>query len=301
MAQLIPFFKTASEDYGDALSRVAKREHPRIEMTEATVIEARPYLIEHETVYEPSDFSEVKPPALPPPLPAQTPAPTVIRTIFHEWHDRHRELGEAIKINGPDWVSPVAKFTHEIERNCRDEMLIAQARNTRLDAFAVRIPKDANGQMEAHRKFLTTWSLLGVAIGIHAGDVSQGGSPMTNINISSPPPLLLAAPQQHSIPELPAGDATGNGFTIGSGSGDMTLGRMRASGERDVVIHCHDQACNNAAHLNVDPFRDDIALSDLELYLHCTKCGLSGGDIRPMRWLADWGPKPTAKPWRGSY
>jgi hypothetical protein len=60
----------------------------------------------------------------------------------------------------------------------------------------------------------------------------------------------------------------------------ITLGAMRASGVRGLLIYCSDYKC---AHwtLSADPWPDEVRLSDIEPLFVCKVCGKRGADVRP--------------------
>jgi hypothetical protein len=63
----------------------------------------------------------------------------------------------------------------------------------------------------------------------------------------------------------------------------ITLGEMRASGVRGLLVYCSDFRCSYSIQLapaDVDKWPDDIRLSDLEPRLTCKGCGNRGADIR---------------------
>ena len=61
----------------------------------------------------------------------------------------------------------------------------------------------------------------------------------------------------------------------------ITLGEMRASGVRGVLVYCADYKCSHWIKINADQWPDDVRLSDLEDRFVCTACGQRGADIRP--------------------
>ena len=63
----------------------------------------------------------------------------------------------------------------------------------------------------------------------------------------------------------------------------ITLGEMRASGVRSLLVYCADYKCARAVRINGDWWPDHIRLSDLEPLFVCQACGRRGADIRP-----DW-------------
>ena len=44
----------------------------------------------------------------------------------------------------------------------------------------------------------------------------------------------------------------------------ITLGEMRASGVRGLLIYCSDYKCSHHMAISGDPWPDDVRLSDLE-------------------------------------
>ena len=63
----------------------------------------------------------------------------------------------------------------------------------------------------------------------------------------------------------------------------ITLGEMRSSGVRGLLIYCADYKCAHAVRITADRWPDHIRLSDLEPLFVCQACGQRGADIRP-----DW-------------
>jgi hypothetical protein len=63
----------------------------------------------------------------------------------------------------------------------------------------------------------------------------------------------------------------------------ITLGEMRSSGVRDLLVYCADYKCSHGIRMSADRWPDHIRLSDLEPLFVCQACGRRGADIRP-----DW-------------
>ena len=63
----------------------------------------------------------------------------------------------------------------------------------------------------------------------------------------------------------------------------ITLGEMRSSGVRGLLVYCADYKCAYAVRIAADRWPDHIRLSDLEPLFICQACGRRGADIRP-----DW-------------
>jgi hypothetical protein len=77
----------------------------------------------------------------------------------------------------------------------------------------------------------------------------------------------------------------------------ISLGEMRASGVRGVIVNCADFKCSHSISIIADQWPDDMRLSDLEDKLTCTACGKRGADVRPDFRLAperEAGPSLTS-------
>jgi hypothetical protein len=61
----------------------------------------------------------------------------------------------------------------------------------------------------------------------------------------------------------------------------ITLGEMRASGVRGLLIYCSDYKCSHSTAISGDRWPDHVKLSDLEERFVCRACGTRGADIRP--------------------
>src|SRR5882724_3084650 len=73
----------------------------------------------------------------------------------------------------------------------------------------------------------------------------------------------------------------------------ITLGEMRSSGVRGLLVYCADYRCAHAVRISADRWPDETRLSDLERLFVCQACGRRGADIRPD-W--DW-DIATARQW----
>jgi hypothetical protein len=74
----------------------------------------------------------------------------------------------------------------------------------------------------------------------------------------------------------------------------ITLGEMRESGVRGLLVYCSDYRCSHQTILSpADVYRwpDSVRLSDLEPRFVCKRCGVRGADIRPD---FHWDAKPVA-------
>lgn len=61
----------------------------------------------------------------------------------------------------------------------------------------------------------------------------------------------------------------------------LTLGEMRASGVRGLLIYCSDYQCSHWTAISGDRWPDDVRLSDIEGRFVCEACGQRGADVRP--------------------
>jgi len=61
----------------------------------------------------------------------------------------------------------------------------------------------------------------------------------------------------------------------------ITLGEMRSSGVRGLLIYCADYRCSHSTAISADRWPDDVRLSDLEPKFTCQACGHRGADVRP--------------------
>jgi hypothetical protein len=61
----------------------------------------------------------------------------------------------------------------------------------------------------------------------------------------------------------------------------ITLGEMRSSGVRGLLIYCADYRCSHSIAISADRWPDDVRLSDLETWFACKACDKLGADVRP--------------------
>jgi hypothetical protein len=64
----------------------------------------------------------------------------------------------------------------------------------------------------------------------------------------------------------------------------ITLGEMRQSGVRGLLVYRSDHRCSHLRRLSaaeVGTWSDSVRLSDLEPRFVCRRCGTRGADIRP--------------------
>jgi hypothetical protein len=64
----------------------------------------------------------------------------------------------------------------------------------------------------------------------------------------------------------------------------ITLGEMRESGVRGLLVYCSDYKCCHLKMLEpaeVDRWPASLRLSDLEPRFVCQRCGTRGADVRP--------------------
>jgi hypothetical protein len=74
----------------------------------------------------------------------------------------------------------------------------------------------------------------------------------------------------------------------------ITVGEMRDSGVRGLLIYCADYKCSHSVKISGDQWPDDIRLSDLEPLFVCRACGHKGADagrtFLPREWARiAWG------------
>jgi hypothetical protein len=62
----------------------------------------------------------------------------------------------------------------------------------------------------------------------------------------------------------------------------ITLGEMRSSGVRGLLIYCADYCCSHSIAISADRWSDDVRLSDLEPRFTRQACDHRGADIRPL-------------------
>jgi hypothetical protein len=62
----------------------------------------------------------------------------------------------------------------------------------------------------------------------------------------------------------------------------ITLGEMRQSGPRRLLVYCGDYKCAHSVVIDAAPWGDDVRLSDIEPKLTCRVCGRRGADVRPL-------------------
>lgn len=64
----------------------------------------------------------------------------------------------------------------------------------------------------------------------------------------------------------------------------ITLGEMRQSGVRGLLVYCSDFRCSNWVQLSAedcDRWPDYVRLSQIEPKFVCKMCGQRGADVRP--------------------
>jgi hypothetical protein len=62
----------------------------------------------------------------------------------------------------------------------------------------------------------------------------------------------------------------------------ITLGEMRSSGPRRLLVYCGDYKCAHSVIINADRWPDEVRLSGLEPKFICQACGHRGADVRPL-------------------
>jgi hypothetical protein len=62
----------------------------------------------------------------------------------------------------------------------------------------------------------------------------------------------------------------------------ITLGEMRNSGLRRLLVYCGDYKCAHSTKISAERWADHVRLSDLEPLFVCQVCGHRGADVRPL-------------------
>jgi len=62
----------------------------------------------------------------------------------------------------------------------------------------------------------------------------------------------------------------------------ITLGEMRSTGVRGVLIYCADYHCSHSIAISADRWPEGVRLSDREPLFVCRACGPRGADVRPV-------------------
>jgi hypothetical protein len=62
----------------------------------------------------------------------------------------------------------------------------------------------------------------------------------------------------------------------------ITLGEMRHSGPRRLLVYCQDYRCAHSVTIDAGQWPDDVRLSDLEPKFTLRACGHRGADVRPL-------------------
>ena len=86
---------------------------------------------------------------------------------------------------------------------------------------------------------------------------------------------------QGEEPQAP-GDVQGDGSVLLKREQKTTLGEMRSSAPRRLLVYCADYKCTHHVEIDADQWGDDVRLSDLEPLFVCRACGHRGADIRPL-------------------
>ena len=69
----------------------------------------------------------------------------------------------------------------------------------------------------------------------------------------------------------------------------ISLGEMRASGIRGLLVYCADYQCSHWIMVSADQWPDETRLSELEGRFTCTVCGSRAN----VRHDFDWDKKPA--------
>jgi hypothetical protein len=56
----------------------------------------------------------------------------------------------------------------------------------------------------------------------------------------------------------------------------ITMGELRSSGVRGLLVYCSDYKCSHSIAISADPWSDDVRLSDIEPLFVCQACGQAG-------------------------
>jgi hypothetical protein len=75
----------------------------------------------------------------------------------------------------------------------------------------------------------------------------------------------------------------------------ITMGEMRSSGVRGLLVYCADHKRSHHLKISADHWPDDVRLSDLEPRFVCKACGTRGADIRPNFAPAKMGTQTTVQ------
>ena len=62
----------------------------------------------------------------------------------------------------------------------------------------------------------------------------------------------------------------------------ITLGEMRESGLRRLLVYCSDHKCSHSVVIDAAGWGDDVRLSHLEQKFSCKVCGRRGADSGPL-------------------
>src|SRR6202049_5038074 len=72
----------------------------------------------------------------------------------------------------------------------------------------------------------------------------------------------------------------------------ITLGEMRSSGVRGLLVYCADYHCSHSIAIGADQWPEHLRLSDLEARFVCKACGQRGADVRTD---FNWNKQPVAE------
>src|SRR5947209_406630 len=83
----------------------------------------------------------------------------------------------------------------------------------------------------------------------------------------------------------------------------ITLGEMRSSGVRGLLVYCADYKCARAVRISADRWPDDIRLSDLEAAVRlsqaCGRRGAAGLGLGAIATAREWSSGFRASQCRG--
>jgi hypothetical protein len=64
------------------------------------------------------------------------------------------------------------------------------------------------------------------------------------------------------------------------GKGVSSIGELRSTGVRGVLVCCADHKCSHVVAMDTDTWPDSLQLCDIEDRFVCQVCGKRGADVR---------------------
>jgi hypothetical protein len=86
----------------------------------------------------------------------------------------------------------------------------------------------------------------------------------------------------HGYPDMPRLRPRRRDNTAEQRPQKITLGEMRSTGLRKLLVYRGDYKCAHSVTISADKWSDDVRLSDLEPVFTCQACGHRGVDVRPL-------------------